>query len=219
MRPLPILPCLLFACGPSGEAVDTATSGSTSSGGVETSSTSTPSGSDSEVETSVSTGTETGEESTGPSDPTTGVDTSSSSGSSGDDTSSSDDGSSTGDIPEVCVGIDVIELQTPFATPVDAATWAPGGSVSIGATLYNSGADYGNYPSIVVESDHPMVTSPTPGNQLFAIFGGQSIELSVVFEADDAIARGTDVTFTIHMASLDTVCPNGDTVEVVATVE
>jgi hypothetical protein len=219
MRPPSILICLLLACGPSEQAVDTASSGSTSSSGLETSSTAAPPGSDSDVETSGSTGIETGEASTGASGTTTGVDTSSSSGSIGDDTSSSDGGSSTGDIPEVCVGIDVIELQTPFATPVDAATWAPGDSVSIGATLYNSGADYGNYPSIVVESDHPMVTSPNPGNQLFVIFEGQSIELSVVFEADDAIARGTEVTFTIHMASLDTVCPNGDTVEVVATIE
>lgn len=86
--------------------------------------------------------------------------------------------------------------------------------------MHNAGATpFNNYPSIVVQSDHPMVTSLAPGAQLFGISAGESTELSVVFEADEAIARGTDVTFTIQMASIGIVCPNGDTVEVVATIE
>ena len=145
----------------------------------------------------------------------TGVDPDSSTG---DDGSSSDDGT-TGPIPDECDGIEMIELLDPFVTPVDSKSWTPGGSVTVGATMHNPGPDYISYPSIIVESDNPLVTSGMPNNSLFAILEDQSLEIYVTFEADDATLAGTEVTFTIRMASLDNVCPNGDAVEVSAILE
>jgi hypothetical protein len=113
----------------------------------------------------------------------------------------------------------MIELLDPYVTPLDAGSWLPGGSVTVGATMHNPGPDFLDYPSIVVESDNALVTSGAPGNQLFGILMDQSIDIYATFDADDSIAHGTDVTFTIRMASLDNVCPNGDSVEVVGTVE
>ncbi len=143
-----------------------------------------------------------------------------SSGSTGavEDTSSSD-GSTTGALPEGCFGIDTVALLDPVVTPIDADSWSPGGSVTVGATLSNPGPDFVDYPSIVVESDHPQVTSAAPNNSLFAILTGQAVPLSVVFIADRAVPPGTEVTFTIRMATLETVCPNGAVVEVAGTVQ
>ena len=139
------------------------------------------------------------------------------SGTTTDDESSSD--GSTGPIPEDCNGIEMIELNDPYVTPIEAKAWLPGGSVTVGATMYNPGPEYTNYPSIVVESDNPLVTSGMPNFSLFAILEDMSAEVSVTFAADDAIEPGTEVTFTIYMASLDQVCANGDEIEVSATVE
>jgi hypothetical protein len=146
---------------------------------------------------------------------TTEVDPDSSSG----DDSSSDDGSTTGPIPVECQGIEMIELQDPFVAPIEAKAWTAGGSVEVGVTMYNPGPDFTNYPSIIVEADDPLVTSGMPNNSLFAILEGMSTEIFVVFEADDAVEPGTEVTFTISMATLDQPCPNGDSIEVTATVE
>lgn len=133
--------------------------------------------------------------------------------------SSSDDDTTTGPIPEDCNGIEMIELNDPFVTPIEAQAFLPGGSVTVGATMYNPGPEYTNYPSIIVESDNPLVTSGMPNFSLFAILEDMSAEVSVVFEADDAIEPGTEVTFTIRMASLDQVCNNGDVAEVSAIIE
>ena len=148
-------------------------------------------------------------------DSTTDVDPDSSS----DDGSSSDGDSTTGPIPEECEGIEMIELTDPYVTPLDAKAWTPGGSVTVGATMYNPGPEYTNYPSIVVESDNPLVTSGMPNFSLFAILEDMSTEVSVTFAADDSVESGTEVTFTIYMASLDMVCANGDSIEVTATVD
>lgn len=215
MRLAWLIPLLAIACG----GDDDATGGTTTSD--ETSSTDPSS-------TTAPTTTTSTEESTGA---TTSADASSSEGGSTDDdtgststvddSSSSDEGSSsTGELPDGCAGIDVIELLDPYVTPIDAATWLPGGSVMVGATMHNGGSeDFLDYPSIIVESDDPLVTSGAPGNQLFGILAGDSVDIFVQFDADDAITPGSDVTFTIRMATLDTPCPNGDSVEVVGTIE
>jgi hypothetical protein len=148
---------------------------------------------------------------------TTGVDSDTSGTTTGSESSSGDD--STGPVPESCEGIDLLELNDPYVTPVEAKAWTAGGSVTVGVTMYNPGPYYGDYPSILVESDNPLVTSGMPSVSLFGIGEDSSVDLSVMFAADDAIEPGTEVTFVIYMASLDQVCGNGDETEVSATVE
>lgn len=205
---------VLLACSADEPVVDSATEASTSD---DPSTTDVQTTTDAPTTTDSATSSTTVAESSTGDDASTGVDPSTTGVA--DESSTGTDESSTGEVPEECVGIEMIELLDPYVMPIDAATWEPGGSVTVGVTMHNPGPDYTDYPSIIVESDDPLVTSAAPGNQLFAILEDMSTELMVTFDADDAIAPGTEVTFTIRMASLDVVCPNGDVIEVQATVE
>lgn len=203
---------LLLACSTEEPVVDSATTTEASTTGDDASTSGAPT---TTVPATTDASSSSGAESSTGDDESTGVDPSTTTVA---DETSSDEASSTGEVPEGCAGIEMIELLDPYVTPIDAATWEPGGSVTVGVTMYNPGPDFLDYPSIVVESDDPLVTSAAPGNQLFAILEDQSVELMVTFDADDAIASGTEVTFTIRMAVLETVCPNGDAIDVQATV-
>ncbi|MBX7078120.1 MAG: hypothetical protein K1X88_02965 [Nannocystaceae bacterium] len=211
------LACAAACGGDSGTASDTGSEAGTS--GASQGSSGDADGSEGSS-AAATTGTDGGSSGT---DGGSGGSSGSSGGSSGStgaaDGSSSGESSTTGVLPDGCAGIDVIELLDPMVTPIDAASWLPGGSVTVGATLSNDGPDFLDYPSIVVESDHDLVTSASPNNSLFGILQGQAVPLSVVFDADASVPSGTQVTFTIRMATLDTVCPNGAVVEVVGTVQ
>ena len=208
MRLACLLPVLVLACGGDDGAVNTATESSTSTDATTTTASAGTTGD------ATSNGGSTDGDELGTS--SSAADTT---GTTAADDSSSGGAASTGDIPVDCVGIEPIELLDPFVTPIDAPAWMPGGSVTVGATMHNNGPDFLDYPSIIVESDDPLVTSGAPGHQLFGILEDQSVEISVVFDADRAIAPGTDVEFTIRMAVLDVVCPNGAVAQVQATVE
>jgi len=173
-----------------GTSGGTTTSGATTSGGTTTAATSTGS----ESGTSGTSGTSEG--STGGTSSTTG---------------SAED-------MAICTAAKAIALLEPTAV-AESEPWNPGEVITVGAILHNTGgADFLYYPGIKVSADHPLVTSGQPENWFYAIFADMQSPLGVTFVADESIAPGAAVTFTIEVVVLGKSCPDLASVTVKATV-
>jgi hypothetical protein len=84
--------------------------------------------------------------------------------------------------------------------------------------LHNPGQAFWLYPGILVEADHPGVTSANPTNYLYGIENNASAPLSVVFDAAGNVPGGTVVNFTIHVDALNPGCPGLAQTQVQATI-
>ncbi|MEM7151191.1 MAG: hypothetical protein AAF799_00040 [Myxococcota bacterium] len=136
---------------------------------------------------------------------------------SADESTSTGANPTTGDSPVCQEHLDIV-LTDAYAQPLDPA-WIPGSSIAVGATLDNTGGiDVFSYPGLVVESDHPGVTTRAPGNHLFGLPAGEQATLQVVFEADASVMPGTEVEFTLYADALNQECTTLDTTTVTAIV-
>jgi len=103
----------------------------------------------------------------------------------------------------LCAELAPIKLSASSIQDTDQnGKWSPGESALVNVLMTNtSNADI-NYPGIIMESDHPGVTTAAPYNALFLIGAQQMAELGITFDADPAIPVGTVVTFTVTMQNI-----------------
>lgn len=201
LRRAPLLLALLTACGP--ESPDD-TTGTSSGDGTSTSTSTTTATATTDAS---STGLLTTDAPATTDAPTTDAPTTDATTT--DATATSTTSASTGAVdPAVCDAAALIELKDPIATPDPPPNWSPGGMVTIGVTLVNTGpTDFNEYPGIRVTADHPGVTAAIPENYLFALFAGMENTLSVTFMAAPDVPSPSVVTFTIEVVALNESCP------------
>lgn len=77
--------------------------------------------------------------------------------------------------------------------------WSPGETLTATVT-YASTGDFINYPAVVAQADHPLVSVPWATSGFFGVVPDQPIEYEVVFAADPTLEPGTQVGLKIGAA-------------------
>lgn len=96
--------------------------------------------------------------------------------------------------------------------------WSPGEDANLQVTMTNGAPeDNFDYPGFSVTSDVGGVTST--GNTLFGIFGSESTDVQFSATSDATTPKGTKVTLTLQVTTLNMACPDLDSIQATFTLE
>jgi hypothetical protein len=167
------------------------------------------SSSESETGTSEDTSTSTSDESsTSESSTSDDTDTSETTGETETETTGDTDTDGFGNGEDACEGVEFEECtelgwaditQVVLSDADQDGAWSPGEALTATVT-YASTGDFINYPALVAQADHPLVSVPWATSGFFGVVPGQPIEYEVVFEADPTLEVGTQVGLKIGAA-------------------
>lgn len=119
-----------------------------------------------------------------------------------------------------CEHLWVLDVSNPTLSDAsgDGAV-SPGETVLIHVDLdETAGIGHSMYPGVQFTSDHPGV-KVTYNDWYYAIFACQTHPASGTVEVASDVAPGTVVTITARVASLNTECPDANSIEIPITIE